>query len=121
MPKINTTENAIANTAPILRPIEIFAPFVSCGNCNLPHKYNASPILIKAHIPKNTSRFKSPQCCTKSALDKNLKANANSKKANTFFIVSNQPPDFGKLCNHCGKIANNVNGRANAKPNPAIP
>ena len=54
-------------------------------------------MLITAQIPKNTSLLSSPQCCTKSALDKNLKANANSKKANTFLTVSNQPPDFGKL------------------------
>ena len=57
-------------------------------------------MLIKAQIAKNTSLFKSPQCSTKSALDKNLKAKANSKKANTFFTVSNHPPDLGKLCNH---------------------
>ena len=31
------------------------------------------------------------------ALDKNLNAKANSKKANTFLTVSNQPPDLGKL------------------------
>ena len=54
-------------------------------------------------------------------MDKNLKANANSKNANIFFTVSNQPPDLGKLCNHCGNIANKVKGNANATPNPAIP
>ena len=53
-----------------------------------------------AQIPKNTSLLSSPQCCTRSALDKNLNANANSKKANTFLTVSNQPPDLGKLCSH---------------------
>ena len=50
-----------------------------------------------------------------------MKANANSKNANIFFTVSNQPPDLGKLCNHCGNIANKVKGNANATPNPAIP
>ena len=34
------------------------------------------PIII--HNPINTSRFKSPQCFTKSAFDKNFNANANS-------------------------------------------
>ena len=57
-------------------------------------------MLMIAQIPKNTSLFNNPQCSTKSALDKNLKAKANSKKANTFFTVSNHPPDLGKLCNH---------------------
>ena len=57
-------------------------------------------MLIIAQMAKNTTLFNKPQCCTKSALDKNLKARANSKKANTFLTVSNQPPDFGKLCNH---------------------
>ena len=74
-----------------------------------------------AQIPKNTSLLSSPQCCTRSALDKNLKAKANSKKANTFLTVSNQPPDLGKLCSHCGNIANKEKGKARANPKPAIP
>ena len=77
------------------------------------------PITIQT--PIKTSRFKSPQCFTKSALDKNLKAIANSKKPRTTFTEFNQPPDFGSEFNHFGNIANKVNGNANAKPKPDIP
>ena len=57
----------------------------------------------------------------KSAFDKNLKANANSKNPNTTLTVFNQPPDFGSEFSQPGKAANNANGRAIAKENPNIP
>ena len=49
-----------------------------------------------------------------SALDKNLKASANSKNPSTTFTLFNQPPDFGSVFNHAGKAANNPNGIAKA-------
>ena len=87
----------------------------------MPNRYNVNPLPIKIQIPINTSRFNSPQCITRSALDKNLKASASSKNANTFLTVSNQPPDFGNDCNQLGNIANKAKGNASAKPNPASP
>jgi hypothetical protein len=58
---------------------------------------------------------------TRSAFDKNFSANASSKNANTFFTVSNHPPDFGNDFNQSGKIANSAKGNASASPNPARP
>ena len=58
---------------------------------------------------------------TKSAFDKNLKANANSKKPNDTLTVFNHPPDFGNVFIQPGNIANNINGKANADEKPSIP
>ena len=69
----------------------------------------------------NISLFKSPQCLTKSALERNLKASANSKNPKVTFTVVNQPPDFGSDCNQLGNMANSAKGKANANPNPPIP
>ena len=60
-------------------------------------------------------------CKTKSALDKNLKAKANSKNPKETFTVFNQPPDFGIEFNQPGNIANNINGKAIANEKPNIP
>ena len=60
-------------------------------------------------------------CNTKSALDKNLKAKANSKNPKETLTVFNQPPDFGIAFNQPGNMANNINGKAIAKENPNIP
>ena len=56
-----------------------------------------------------------------SAFDKNLNANANSKKPKNTFTLFNHPPEEGKVFNQDGKNANNANGKPNANPNPAIP
>ena len=48
-------------------------------------------------MAKNTSLSNRCNCKTKSALDKNLNAKANSKNPNTTFTVFNQPPDLGKV------------------------
>lgn len=72
-------------------------------------------------IAKNGSIFNNPHFITISALDKNLNANANSKNPNTTFTVVNQPPDFGNELIQLGKAANKANGKAKAKPKPAIP
>ena len=72
-------------------------------------------------MAKNTSLSSRCNCKTKSALDKNLNAKANSKNPNTTFTVFNQPPDFGNEFNQPGNIAKSINGRAKANENPNIP
>ena len=67
------------------------------------------------------SIFSKPQRVTKSALDKNLNARANSRKPNTTFTVVNQPPDFGKVFIQLGKAAKSAKGKANARTKPPIP
>src|SRR5215469_8599293 len=73
------------------------------------------------HEPKNISRFKSPHCLTRSALERNFIAMAISKKPSTTFTEFNHPPDFGKECSQFGKMAKTVNGNATANPKPARP
>src|SRR5690606_23351381 len=73
------------------------------------------------HRPKNTSIFKMPQCCNKSAFDKNLKAKANSKNPKTTLVVFSQPPDFGRAFIILGNMANKAKGKPSARPNPPIP
>ena len=65
------------------------------------------------------SRFNKPHRMTKSALDKNLKANASSINPNTFFTMSSQDPDLGKFLTKLGNRANRANGSPNPKPKPA--
>ena len=60
-------------------------------------------------------------CNTKSALDKNLNANAISKNPKVTLTEFNQPPDCGSEFNQPGKAANNANGNAIASENPNIP
>ena len=72
-------------------------------------------------MPIKISLFNKPQCFTKSALERNLKASASSKKPNTTFTEFNQPPDFGNELSQLGNSANKAKGIANAKPNPPIP
>src|SRR5690554_662460 len=93
----------------------------SCGKRISPKRYKAIPKEHRIHIPIKTSLLMKPQFSTKSALDKNLNANPNSKNPRTTFTVFNQPPLFGSLFNQFGNIANNANGNANASPNPDIP
>ena len=71
--------------------------------------------------PKKISIFTNPQCFTKSALERNLRARANSKNPKTTFTLFIQPPDFGSLFNKPGNAANKPKGKANANPNPPIP
>ena len=72
-------------------------------------------------MAKKTSLSNKCNCRTKSALDKNLKANANSKKPKETFTVFNHPPDFGKECIQLGNMANSMNGNAKAEEKPSIP
>ena len=62
-----------------------------------------------------------PQCSTKSAFDRNLKAKPSSKKPNIILNVFIHLPDFGKDFNIFGKRANTVKGSAKAIPKPSIP
>ena len=73
------------------------------------------------HIARNNSLSKKCVCKTKSALDKNLKASAISKKPKDTFTELSQPPDCGKEFNHPGNAANKANGKAMANENPSIP
>ena len=58
---------------------------------------------------------------TKSALDRNLKASANSKKPKITFTKFYQPPGFGNEFNQPGNAAKKANGSAIAKEKPNIP
>ena len=102
-------------------PTEICVKGESCGNWILPKRYNAKVPNIAIQIAINTSLSSRCICKTKSACDKNLNANANSKNPKTTFTVFNQPPDFGKEFNQLGNSANKAKGKANANPNPVIP
>ena len=76
-------------------------------------------MVIKIHKKMNNSLFKKNVLETKSAFDKNFKANPNSMKPKTTFTVFIQPPDFGKLCRACGNNAKSPKTIAQLKPNPA--
>ena len=81
------------------------------------------PIIKKiiSHNAIKSSIFNKFQWATKSALDKNLSASANSINPRQTFIVFNQLPDFGICSSTFGNIANKAKGKPNAKPKPAIP
>ena len=68
-----------------------------------------------------TSRFKIPQCETKSAFDKNFKARANSINPITIFVVFNHVPDFGIEFSAFGNKEKRPKGKDKANPNPNIP
>src|SRR5690606_19001621 len=87
----------------------------------IPNTYKANRINITIQIPINTSRFRIPQCSTKSALERNLNAIANSKNPKITLVVVIHPPDFGRDFNIFGNSANNANGKAKATPKPVIP
>src|SRR5680860_277843 len=93
----------------------------SCGKRMTPNRYSVSETNNTIHIPKKISRFKIPHPATISALDKNFRARASSKKPNTTFTVVIQPPDLGREFNQVGKRANSPNGRASATPKPVMP
>src|SRR5690606_895966 len=61
------------------------------------------------------------QLPTKSALERNLKARASSKKPKTTFTVVIHPPDLGREFNQAGNMANSAKGKAKAKPKPTMP
>ena len=69
-------------------------------------------------IAKNTSRSNKWVCKTKSALERNLNAKANSINPKTTFTVLSHPPDLGKFFIKFGNKANAINGKANPSPKP---
>lgn len=70
---------------------------------------------------RNTSLLSSPQCSTRSALERNFRAKANSKKPKKTLVVVIQPPDLGSEESKFGNKANTTKGSASESPNPAIP
>ena len=76
---------------------------------------------ITTHKPINISLFRRPHCFTRSALDKNLTANASSMKPKTTFTFVIHPPDLGSDLSQFGNMAHNAKGNPNAIPNPAAP
>ena len=72
-------------------------------------------------MAKKISLSNKCNCKTKSALDKNLNAKANSKNPSETLTVFSHPPDFGNECIQPGNIANNINGKAKADEKPNIP
>ena len=95
--------------------------FISWGNLKIPNRYKEVNIEIRAQIKIKTSRFKIPQWETKSAFDKNFKANANSINPITIFVVFNQVPDLGIDCNAFGNRENIPKGKDKDNPKPIIP
>src|ERR1700741_377417 len=93
----------------------------SCEVLKTPNKYKVSNKKITIHKPMNTSRVNIPACTTRSALDANFKANANSMNPSVTFTAFNQPPDCGNEFNQPGNAANNPKGNASAKAKPNIP
>lgn len=120
-PVIKYTANATEIIPSIFRVSDIFMLLLSWGNLMIPKRYKANPSEISIQIIKKGSILSSPQCFTKSALDKNLKASPNSRNPITTFTVFIQEPDRGSFCIMEGKAANRPKGRANANPNPDIP
>ena len=78
------------------------------------HKATTTQIAMKS------SRWSSPSCKTKSALDKNLKAKPISSSPKTTLTLLSHPPDWGNEFNQPGKAENNINGKASASENPNI-
>ena len=115
MVKINDT---VANIKRVMVKLSVGE---SCSIRKTPKRYKLINKKMATQMAKKISRFNSPACKTKSALDKNLKAIANSKNPNTTFTLLSHPPDFGNALSHEGNKANNPKGNPNPKPNPAIP
>src|SRR6187401_846604 len=100
---------------------DIFLIGPLCGNLIFPNKYNTVRKEMMTHKPINISLFRRPHCFTRSALDKNLTANASSMKPKTTFTFVIHPPDLGSDLSQFGNMANNAKGNPNAIPNPAAP
>ena len=73
------------------------------------------------HIIIKTSLFKKFHSPIKSALDKNFRANANSKNPRVTFKVFIQPPDLGIFLINLGKNDKIEKGTPKANPKPSIP
>ena len=86
-----------AETASLQVEIDGLSLFIglSCGNLIFPNKYNAVPIAHRIQITKKASYFKTPQCSTRSAVDRNLNAKASSINPKETLSFFNQIPDLG--------------------------
>ncbi|MPN02395.1 hypothetical protein SDC9_149611 [bioreactor metagenome] len=80
-----------------------------------------SRVKITIHSTRNTSRSNIPHPYARSATDRNLRANANSRNPSTTFTELSHPPDLGRLVNHDGKMAKSTKGMARAMANPSMP
>ena len=115
--KVNDNTNKATNNL----PTEIWITGLSCGKAIFPNKYNAQAPNTAIQITRNISLSKICNCNTKSTLDKNLKAKANSKNPSDTLTVFNQLPDFGNEFNQPGNMANSIKGKAIADEKPSIP
>ena len=109
------------NIAKKSRGSEMKGKSLSCDNLIFPRRYIPQNAKMTIQMIRNTSRSNTPQWYAKSTFDKNLKAKASSKNPKETLTVFNHPPDFGISFNQDGKMANSVNGMANAAENPNIP
>src|SRR5690606_36885 len=75
---------------------------------------------IRIQRPIKSSLFKNPHCLTRSALDKNLRANANSINPKTTLSTVSQPPDLGRAFRRFGKMANKAKGTPRPMPKPLM-
>ena len=76
---------------------------------------------ITIHKLKNISLSSILQPCERSALDKNFKARASSRKPKVTFTAFSHPPAFPKTFNFPGKKAKKAKGNASANEKPNMP
>src|ERR1700743_739276 len=86
----------------------------------MPNRYNTRAAPIAIQRPKKVSLFNIPQCVTRSAFERYLRARATSTNPKQRFRVFIQPPERGRDCNQPGKRAKRAKGRPSANPKPAI-
>ena len=70
---------------------------------------------------KKSSRSTQCFCQTISAVLKNLRAKASSRKPKVTLTVLSHPPDLGRPLSQPGKAANKIKGSDRAKLNPNMP
>ena len=86
-----------------------------------PKRYRLNAKNTPIHMAINNSLSNRWASTTRSALDRNLKAKANSKNPRTTLTVFSHPPDFGNEFIHPGNAANKPKGSASAREKPNIP
>src|SRR5690606_24756682 len=93
----------------------------SCLNLSFPNKYklNKRKIAIQSTKKISLSRMRHP--CVRSALERNLSANASSRKPKVTFTKLSHPPAFPSACNLLWKKAKSANGKTSAREKPNIP
>ncbi|MNY00412.1 hypothetical protein D3C86_1329040 [compost metagenome] len=111
----------MVKVAIMVLPTDSFSTGLSCGSRTFPRRYNASVPKTAIQIEMNTSRSSKCHCMVVSAVDKNLNANAISRKPRNTFTTFSHPPELGMEFSQEGNNANNMNGSASANPNANIP